>query len=327
MTRVRPATALTSVVLLAAATACGSPDTDSGATGGGSGAYPVTVENCGAKVTFDQAPRRVVTLKSAAVPYLEDLDVLDTVTARAGAYPDGYFDQETRRTLEKIPSLTDKVDASGHLQISKETVISQEPDLVLGEVENLSRETLSAVDIPLLEEPALCEETEEKPTFDSIYEQMRMYGKVFDRPKQAERAVAGLKKRVTAATQKQGRKRTAAVLYPTVGGGATYAYGTKSMAHPQLKEAGFTNVFGDVDKRVFETSPEKLLERDPDVIIMIYTDGDPAKVEQAVRDLPGASRLKAVKQDQLMTQLFNFTEPPSPLSVTGLERIVERFPS
>lgn len=328
MIRTRTAVTAGTLVTAFALSACGGSDSSSSSRSGG-GDYPVTVSNCGSKVSFEAEPERVVLLKSASVPYLNDLDVLDRVTARAGAYPSGYYDKATQQRLDKIDSLTDKVDSGGHLQISKETVIDQEPDLVMGEVENLSRSTLSAVDIPLLEEPALCDKGVQHPGFDSVYSQMSMYGKVFDKPEKARSANAALKKRVAAAEKKvQGKpKRTAAVLYPTVGGGVTYAYGTKSMADPQLRAAGFTNVFADVGKRVFETSPEQLLDRDPDVIILLYSDGDPKKVTQALRDLPGAGRLKAVRNNAVMPQLFNFTEPPSPLSVTGLERIVQRFGS
>ena len=43
----------------------------------------MTIENCGAEVTFDQAPERVVLLKSSAVPFLHEIGVMDRVTARA----------------------------------------------------------------------------------------------------------------------------------------------------------------------------------------------------------------------------------------------------
>ncbi|MFG1922583.1 ABC transporter substrate-binding protein [Cryptosporangium sp. NPDC048952] len=312
--------ALASVLLLTAA--CGSSATQTTAA---TGAYPVTVENCGATVTFDAEPERVVMLKSAAVPYLHDLGVMDRITAKAGQYPQAYYDAQTQAELDTIPLLTDKTDTSGHLQISQEIVIAQKPDLVLGQVDNLSRETLSAVDIPLIEEPALCETTQTKPTFDSVYEQMDLYGKVFDEPSEASAANADLKKRVQAATASTPSGRTAAVLYPTVGGGTTYAYGTLSMADPQLKAAGFTNVFGNVDERVFEVTREELLGRNPDVLILLYSDGDPQTVDQAITSLPGANQLNAVKNGNVLTQLFNFTEPPTPLSVTGLEMIRKRF--
>src|SRR5690606_9217266 len=112
-------------------------------------------------------------------------------------------------------------------------------------------------------------------------------------------------------------KRTAAVLFPTVGGGTGYAYGNKSMAHPQLEAAGFTNVFGDVDERVFEVTLEQLIDRDPAVLVLLYVDGDPEAVKDAIVNLPGADALTAVQNDDILVQLFNFTEPPTPLSVDG----------
>ncbi|MFV2107256.1 ABC transporter substrate-binding protein [Micromonospora sp. LOL_015] len=324
MTTARTAVAAISAAALLAA-GCG--EAGAGPTPAAADGYPVTITNCRVNVTFNAAPERVVLLKSAAVPYLHALGVLDRVTARAGQYPAEYYDEATLAELDRIPLLTDKTDTSGHLQISKEVVISQQPDLVLGEVDNLSRDTLSAVDIPLLEEPAMCPGSTTVPTFDDIYAQMRTYGEVFDRADEAAAAVAALEERM-AQVQAQagaGTGRTAAVLYPTVGGGVTYAYGTASMAHPQLEAAGLRNVFDDVPERVFEVTVEELLGRDPDVLILLYSDGDPAAVEQGLTGLPGAENLAAVRNGDVLTQLFNFTEPPTPLSIDGLERIVQHF--
>lgn len=326
----RPAVPVLALLLTATLTACGSEKDDTAPRSTSTGDYPVTVENCGAEVVFDAAPESVVMLKSAAVPYLHALGVMDRVTARAGQYPEEYYDDATLAELEAIPLLTDELDSSGHLQISKEVVIAEEPDLVLGQVDNLSRESLVAVDIPLLEEPALCDAAgSTRPTFDDVSTQLRTYGEVFGRAEQAEAAVTAVEERLAEVEKKVGEPsgRTAAVLYPTVGGGVTYAYGNRSMADPQLTAAGFENVFADVDERVFEVTLEELLGRDPDVLVLLHSDGDPAAVEQAVTDLPGADELTAVRNGDLMPQLFNFTEPPSPLSVDGLERIVERFGS
>ena len=320
---IRPMIA-TAALVLTTTTACGA---DAGNdTEAAEGGFPVTIENCGAEVTFDAPPERVVMLKSSAVPYLHALGVMDKVVARAGDYPADYYDAATRAELDDIPLLTDEMDTSGHLQISKEVVIAEQPDLVLGEVDNLSRDTLGAVDIDLLEEPAMCPEGVDDPGFDDVYSQLEAYGRVFDKQDEAAQAVADLRKRVTdLETEKVGNGRTAAVLYPTVGGGVTYAYGTRSMAHPQLEAAGFEDVFADVDERVFEVSTEDLLERDPDVLILLHNAGDPAMVEESITRLAGAEDLTAVRNGDVMAQLFNFTEPPSALSVDGLERIIDRF--
>ncbi|WP_206518148.1 ABC transporter substrate-binding protein [Rhodococcus sp. X156] len=181
--------------------------------------YPLTVRNCGAEVTLDAPPERVVMLKSSAVPYLHALGLLDKVVARAGAYPAEYYDEATRAELDKIPLLTDKTDTAGHLQISKEVVIAQEPDLVLGEIDNLNRDTLAAAGIPLLEEPAMCAEGVRNPSFDEVYRQMTFYADVFDVPDRGAAAAAGLAERVRTLTASvdASTQRTAAVLYPTVG--------------------------------------------------------------------------------------------------------------
>lgn len=325
----RATAAIGSLLLAGSLAACGA-DTDdtSSPTSTSTRSYPVTVENCGADVTFEQAPERLVLLKSSAVPFLHELGVMDRVTARAGAYPEDYYDDETLAALDAIPLLTDEMDSSGHLQISKEVVIGQEPDLVLGEVDNLSRDTLDAVGIPLIEEPALCQTgTASEPDFEDVYAQLEVYGTVFGRDAEAQEAIADLEADLAETTAEvgAGTGRTAAVLYPTVGGGTTYAYGTRSMAHPQLEAAGFENVFGDVDERVFEVTLEELLGRDPDVLVLLHSEGEPGPVEDAITGLPGADELTAVRNGDVMSQLFNFTEPPSPLVFDGLERIVERF--
>lgn len=307
--------------------ACGlAQDADEADAGTAGGDFPLVLDNCGAEVRLEATPERVVMLKSSAVPFLAELGVLERVTARAGEYPRDYYDAETWAALESVPALTGETDTSGHLQISKEVVINEEPDLVLGEVDNLSRDTLDAVGVPLLEEPAMCAEGIDEPGYDDVYAQLETYGRVFDREAEAAAAVSDLRQRVadlTAAPQRE--RRTAAVLYPTVGGGVTYAYGTRSMAHPQLEAAGFDNVFADTDKRVFEVTLEELLGRDPDVLVLLYSAGDPADVEAAIADLPGADDLTAVREGDLMPLLFNYVEPPTPLSVDGLELIRERW--
>lgn len=314
------------LVLSLLGTACGAPGARQDSASG-SGHYPVTITNCGADVTVDARPERVVLLESSPVSTLRALDVLDAVTVRAGAFPAGYYDDETNAAIRSIPSLGEELDTSGHLQLSVELVVAQRPDLVLGLPDGVPREALAELGIPVLVHPTLCPTGAGATTFDDVADQVTTYGRLFDREDRAAELVDSLRRRITAVEQAvQNRpRRTAAVLYPTIGGGTVYAYGNESMAHPQLDSAGFTNVYGDVEERVFEVTVEDLIAKDPDVLVLLHTDGDPDAVEDAVAELPGADALRAVRHDAILVQLFNFTEPPTPLSVTGLERIHERF--
>lgn len=311
----RPYAAVLGAALLLPLTGCG--DDGAGAA--------ITLENCGAEVELDGAPEQVVLLKSPAVPVLHELGVLDRVSARAGAYPPAYYDDATNAALDEIPLLTDRMDASGHLQISREEVVAEQPDLVIGQTENLSRDVLAASDIPLLEEPAFCGSLEGEATFEDVYDQVRLYGAAFERDEQAEQYAAELAAEVETLTAQvdPAEERTVAVLYPTVGGGVTYAYGTGSMSHPVVTAAGLENVFADTTDRVFEVSAEELVARDPDVLVLLHTDGDPADVEDAVATLPGASGMRAVQQGAMLPLLLNFAEPPTPLAVEGVRKVQE----
>lgn len=328
----RALTACALLAVLAATAGCSAaaPADDAGSGEAGSG-FPVTVENCGTEVTFEQAPERIVILKPASVPALHDIGVLDRAVARAGDFPDAYFDDATITELDRIERIGGELDGTGHLQISQEAILAQQPDLVTGEVESAPRAALARLGVPLIEEPALCASgADPSPDFSSVYAQLDTYGAIFDREDAAERANSELRERVQAATERAAEAgdaspRTAAVLYPTVGGGTTYAYGTGSMAQAQLETAGFSNVFDDVSARVFEVGAEELLERDPDVLILLHSSGEPEPVAEALRRLPGAGDLTAVRNDDVMVQLLHFTEPATPLAVDGLERIIERF--
>ena len=285
----------------------------------------ISVENCGDTITFDAAPERVTLLDNPAVATLAALGVLDRVTAKAGLYPTEYYSDDVAAQLDEIPTLTDQVDATGHLQISRENVVETTPDLVIGSSDTVNRQTLGANGAPLLDEPAFCGSLTGEVSFEDVYDQVELYGTVFEKEDQAEAYIAELKERVAAVSEAipADEERTVAVLFPTPGSSATYAYGTGSMSYPLVDVAGLDNVFGDEDERVFEVTAEELINRNPDVIITLHTDSNVDAIVKAVQDLPGAGALEAVQNDMIYPMLLSFAEPPSPLTVDGLEQLAD----
>lgn len=294
----------------------------------GATSYPLTVSNCGVDVVFDGPPERVVLLETAPVTILDGLGVLDRVVSVAGTFDPDYYSPDLAQRIGAIEKLSEDIDASGHLMISAEVVFAQEPDLVLGLPGGLTREGLLDGGANTLIQPVYCPTGVGETSFESLYDQVKAYGQIFDRNAEAQRVVDDLTSRVAAVTAATSGapERTAAVLYPSVGGGPLYAYGRASMAQPQLEAAGFTNVFDDTAERVFEVSIEELIGRDPEVLILLYQ-GDQDGVLAEVTSLPGSDAIRAIDNGDVIVQLFNFTEPPTPLSVAGLERIVERLPA
>jgi len=324
----RRRSAATVGVLVLALTGCAGAEASEHApsASGSATSYPLTITNCGEEVVFETAPERVILLESAPVTILDGLGVLDRVVARAGTFPADYYEADLTERIAQIETLSDDLDASGHLAMSIEVVLAQDPDLALGLPQGITRAALLQSGTNTLVQPVYCPSGVGDTSFETLYEEIVTYGKIFDRNDEADALIAELHGRAAAvvAATADAPTRTAAVLYPSVGGGPLYAYGRASMSQPQLEASGFENVFADTAERVFEVSIEELIARDPDVLVLLYQ-GSEAGVLDAVANLPGSEALRALQNDDVLVQLFNFTEPPTPLSITGLERIVERF--
>lgn len=283
----------------------------------------VEVQNCGGTVTIKGVPQHVTIMNNPAVNTLYKLGVLDNVKTKAGVFPREYYSDEVWEKLDKIKVLSDKIDGGGHLQLSREVVVSSNPDLVIGTTDNVNRETLAPHNIPLVQEETLCGGLKGDSKWSDIDDHIDLYAKIFDKEAEAEKLKADIDKQVQDMIAKASgdEDRSVAVIWPTVGGGVTYAYGRGSMSNPIVTAAGLKNVFGDQEKRVFEVNAEQLVDRQPDVILALYSEGDPNAVKQAVRDLVGGKSLPAVENDMILPMLLNFAESPSLLSVRGLEKL------
>lgn len=332
------ATALAAVTLVG----CGSDDTaEAGPENAANSAesnFPLTVENCGEEATFEEPPERSVFLSSNDVTLVGAVDALDRFVAKAGEFPVDLYDETTREAVEEIPDFGagQEADGSGTVQVSLEEVLDLDPDLVIGyepEGSGVTVDALAQAGIPLIVIPSFCSDPAEipqDPDFDDIYERIEFYGQLFDADAEDTAAAATeLRERVDAVAEaaEGAPERTAATLFVYADDTPPSAYGTRSISHALMETAGFTNVFEDIDERVFETNFEEIIDRDPDVIVLLYTDSDPEVIKEAFVSLPGAETLTAVQNDDILAQDFDLTGSPSPLVVDGLENFVEAFGS
>jgi len=88
-----------------------------------------------------------------------------------------------------------------------------------------------------------------------------------------------------------------------------------------------TNVFAELPDRVPEVSIEEVIDRNPEVLVLLYDDTGltPEEIAALVTDLPGASSITAVADGAVYPLLFNYAEPPTPLVVQGLSVLADRI--
>jgi iron complex transport system substrate-binding protein len=315
----------TVIATVALTSSCGSDNSANGDSAKGSERNPVTFTNCGVEVTVDAEPERVVLLDSGGVTQLQAVGALDRVVATAGEYPTEYFDDEVNKRLKEIPALTSTQTSVGGVDISVESIIDAEPDLVIGyETETVTREALDRAGIPFYVLPAYCDDLE-PPSFSAVLDEVRLFGELFNAETAATAAIAELEGQIDQATATPvvPEGTTGAALFVAGDASAIYAYTSQQLVDVQMKELGITNVFADLKDFVPEISAESLIEQNPDILILLYTDTSrkPDEVAGIVRRLPGADALTAVRNNKLYPMLLNFSQPASPLTVEGLQRL------
>lgn len=311
--------ALAPAVLLAATglSACGT--STSTTTAQADGAFPLTISSCGRDVTFTSPPTRAITVGSVAAPMI----------AAAGA-----ADKIVTRTFETAPFPGKYADALGHTEIiaptaelAREEIISRTPDVVVSfEGAAISADDLAATRIPLIVTRGYCKDA--AGSYDDIFADIELYGKLFGTGPAAATEVAALRGRVTAVADRhraEQRTRPAAALILARDGSTLSAYGSTSTVNTQMNMLGLNNIFGDVAKRSFGANTETLIARNPEVVILL-TQGDqtPDSARRALLNRPELAQIDAIRADRIIAVPFGYAGP-GPVAVEGLEILADKL--
>lgn len=291
--------------------------------------FPLTFEDCGREVTLDQRPERILTMGSTAALLMWAAGATDAITTRAseGNAPLGPAADD----LASVPIISADDD------LSQEVIIGEDPDLVISYGLNLTTpEDLEAAGIASVVNAGFCDGTGSGPnadgrvTFEEVFADIELYGRIAGTQDVAERAVADYQNRVAAVeSAAEGTSVTTAAALTIGDGPQLTAYGVGSMQHTQLEKLGLTNVFDDIDERLADISTEELLSRNPDVIVLLDSGlgiaGDEAsEVLDQLNTLPGAGDVTAIAKGQVIPLGVPYLLG-SPLAVDGLEIIAEQI--
>lgn len=316
--------AAASVALLAAcapgAQAGGDDTAEADAAASG---YPLTIDNCGTEVTFEQAPERVVTIKSSTLELLLALGLEDRVIG--AAFTDGPVPDEYADAVAGIEILSDKVP-------SQEATLAAEPDLVFaGWESNLTAEgagdraTLEQLGVRTYVAPAACQGDGYRPdplTFDGVFAGFEEAGEIFGVTDAAADLVA--EQRAALDAIEPSDAGLTALWYssgddqPFVGAGT----GAPQMI---MEAAGLENVVGDVQDSWTSLSWEAVVDADPDVIVLVDAAWNTAesKIEK-LEGNPATAAMPAVEQGRYVIVDFPATEA-GVRNVDAVAAIVEQL--
>lgn len=304
--------ALAPVVAVGLLTACGGSDDSDGAADKGKSAegFPVTIDNCGTKTTFERPPERVVTIHQHPAELMIALGLEKHLVATA--FPDSAVLPEHRKAFEKVPELAKKEPAF-------EKVLEKEPDLVYGgyasafaEKSGRSRKAFAGAGVDTHLNREYCA-SKGNATMKDVHAEVESIGKIFGVPDRAKKLNADLRKRVDETHEQVKDAKPARVFVYDSGDKSAFTAGGKGLGTEIIRLAGGENVFADVDKVFGDVSWEQVIARKPEVIAL-YSYAGAGTVEQKKKFLlnqPSLADVPAIRNKR-------FVELPLTATLVGV---------
>ncbi|MCK1817326.1 ABC transporter substrate-binding protein [Streptomyces sp. XM4011] len=312
--RTMPPAAAGCLLVLTAACSTGTtdPGTATASPAQGPGArtsYPLTIDNCGREITFQEPPSRVLLLNGTSVAEVESLIALG-VEDRILANGQSYGVSDDPGMVERIAALpTGDLSLNENFEVPREQVLALQPDLVISTwaggfdaaTGSATRDQLAAAGINSLVTPVNCaygdpaarpedQRRHDAQSVESSFELLYTLGEIFDvsdrATGQVERARAELAETAEAVA---GREPVSVLaVYPGMammnnnGLPAVFAGG---ISDDIVARAGAVNAFaGSTGPELADINAEALATADVDVLVIgLFTADEDA--EAYARDL------------------------------------------
>jgi len=264
--------------------------------------YEVT-DGLGRKVTIAKIPQRIVSLSP------KNTEMLFAVGAG-----DQTVGTTTYCNYPPAASKTEKVGGFSAKSLSLERIVSLRPDLVVsvGELHAPIIQELERLEIPVIAFAV--------DTFDGLFEDLQLLGRITGHETEASSLVRKLIERVDQVKEKAqsvpANEKLTAFYY--VWGEPLTGAGPNSYLGEMIQICGATNIIEDTSTRFPKLTMEVLLAKNPDVIISSSNHSDLGSVKN-VESRPGWSGLKAVQTKRVHLLDGNLISRCSPRTVDALE--------
>lgn len=264
------------------------------------------VSNCGQLVYFDRPPRRAVTVNQSATELLLALGLEERMIGTA--YLDAAVHPALKPAYERVPVLAAK--APG-----RESLLAEEPDFVYAAFGGMfsdaslgRRDFLHGLGIATYVSPLYCPgRAVRPPTLDDLLGEIIDIGGIFQVQDRAETLAADLRNRInrTAGRLKERNEVPLRVFLFDMDDRSPYTAGGLGPQQLLLSLAGAENIFADVEARMTNVSWEAVVERDPELIVLV--DSVWSSAEHKLRLLqtnPALRQISAVRSGRLLPMPF-----------------------
>jgi len=288
--------ALTIIVL--GLTACASPPTAAPTTA--PAVFITVTDDAGRQVTLKGLPTRIVSLAPSNTEVLYALGLGDRVVG-------------VTEYCDYPPEAKQKPKIGGFANIDLEKVIGLDPDLVL------ATNIHAGAVVSELQKRGVTVVVVEPKNVDDVLAKIAFVGKLTGKSDNATRLTAQLKNRIDAVTAKVTAAKTKPRVFYEIDK-SLYTVGPGSFIDDMITKAGGLNIAADAKGAYTQLSPEAIIAKDPQVILL--GDINFGESPESVKARPGWANISAVKNGRVIPIADeNIVSRPGPRIVEGLELI------
>lgn len=286
------------------------------------------VQSCNRTVSFDAPPQRAVSNDVNLTEMMLVLGLRDRMVGYTGISGWKTLDEEMRQGVKELPELSQKYP-------TKEVLMGADADFyfagwnygmkVGGEV---TPETLAPFGIKVYELTESCIHIgpKAKISMDDMYNDLINLGTIFGVKDKAEALVAGYKKEL--ADFSQGLKKADTPLRVFVydsGEDSPFTAGKYAMPTAMIEAAGGRNVMDGVEKSWVRVNWEKVVETNPEVVVIVNYGNVTAEEKRAfMMKNPAFANLDAVKNDRFV--VLEYVEAtPGPRNIRAIKKLAKAF--
>ncbi len=308
----------------------------------GQTSYPLTIENCGAQVTFEKAPERAIALGQNSAEILLLLGLEDKMAGTA-FWPSKVLPQLAEANA-KVKLLTVEFPTF-------ESVLAENPDFVAAALPTLlgpdskvaKREDFEKVGIPSYLSPSTCLSTEEvKDAYGSrnelwnmtlLYREIDELSQIFDVADRGQALIADFKAReaaLRASVPADGKKLSYVFWFSSPSPSADAYVGGKNSASGFIADmlGGHNAITAEAEWPTLGW--ESIIAADPDVIVVASLDRDRWELDKPEAKMaflttdPAVSQMKAVV-NKAMVVMDGQAMNPTIRTIYGAEQVAEQL--
>ncbi|ATE55919.1 ABC transporter substrate-binding protein [Actinosynnema pretiosum] len=293
----------------------------------GGEAATATVDRCGEQVEY-RVPQRAVAYEGGSADKLFALGLTEHVH--------GYVMPPANPPVTESPWAAEyaKVEFLSDDLLNRELVVDAKADLVVAgwnsgfsDQRGITPEILDGLGVQSFMHTESCFNypgfPERKTPFEALYTDLERLGKIFHVEDRATEVVDGLRKRVDAVRAATPRGEPVPVFLYDSGVDQPFTAGAQVPPTEIISFAGGRNIFADVDARWTKVGWEAVVERQPEVIVILDYGDKPAQEKiDFLRSSPTTATLPAVVNNRF--HVLDYNEGISgPRNVDGLEGFAE----